>query len=150
MLDANVETFAERVGVTRACAAFGVNPRTHRHRRQAAEGRQRPRPPRQPRPRRAHPAALSDEEKDGIIAELCSERFWDLAPAQVYTTLLDEGVYLCSERQMYRVLTERGLVRRQELFRRTSCRSPGPGPTRPLPLEPTDRATTAGLEADRR
>jgi len=29
----------------------------------------------------------------------------------VYTTLLDEGTFLCSERQMYRVLTERGLVR---------------------------------------
>ena len=42
---------------------------------------------------------------------LCSERFCDLAPAQVYATLLDEGTYLCSERQMYRVLSERGLVR---------------------------------------
>jgi putative transposase len=42
---------------------------------------------------------------------LCEERFADLAPAQVYSTLLDEGVYLCSERQMYRVLAERGLVR---------------------------------------
>ena len=65
----------------------------------------------EPAPRRAHPASLSDEEKDCIVAELCSERFWDLAPAQVYTTLLDEGSYLCSERQMYRVLAERGLVR---------------------------------------
>ena len=51
------------------------------------------------------------EEKDLIVATLCEERFWDLAPAQVYTTLLDEGTYLCSERQMYRVLAERGLVR---------------------------------------
>ena len=111
MLDANVETFAARIGVARACAAFGVNQRTYRHRRQAAEGRGRPRRPRVPMPRRAHPAALSDAEKDRVVAELCSERFWDLAPAQVYTTLLDEGVYLCSERQMYRVLGGRGLVR---------------------------------------
>lgn len=111
MLDVNVETFAERVGVARACAAFGVNARTWRHRRQAAAGRARPRPQREPKPRRTHPAALSEGEKDCIVAELCSERFWDLAPAQVYTTLLDEGTYLCSERQMYRVLAERGLVR---------------------------------------
>lgn len=111
ILDANVEKFAARVGKTQACRAFGVNQRSHRHRRQTAEGRQRPRPPREPEPRRRHPAALSDHEKDCIVAELCSERFWDLAPAQVYTTLLDEGSYLCSERQMYRVLAERGLVR---------------------------------------
>ena len=84
MLDANVETFAARIGVARACAAFGVNARTHRHRRQATEGRQRPRRPREPAPRRAHPASLSDEEKDCIVAQLCSERFRDLAPAQVY------------------------------------------------------------------
>jgi hypothetical protein len=29
-----------------------------------------------------------------------SERFCDLAPAQVFNTLLDEGIYLCSVRQM--------------------------------------------------
>jgi putative transposase len=41
---------------------------------------------------------------------LCSERFCDLAPAQVYATLLDEGVYRCSIRQMYRILHEADLV----------------------------------------
>jgi putative transposase len=41
---------------------------------------------------------------------LCEPRFVDLAPAQVYATLLDEGVYLCSIRQMYRLLHERDLV----------------------------------------
>lgn len=110
-LDAQVEVFAPKVGVARACAAFGVNARSYRHRRQRDEGRLRLPPPAEPRPRRAHPAALSDDEKDHIVATLCSERFCDLAPAQVYATLLDEGIYLCSERQMYRVLAERGLVR---------------------------------------
>ena len=38
MLDAHVEQFAGRVGVQRACNAFGVNPRTYRHRRQARQG----------------------------------------------------------------------------------------------------------------
>jgi len=41
---------------------------------------------------------------------LCSQRFADLAPAQVYATLLDEGVYACSIRTMYRLLHEADLV----------------------------------------
>jgi len=81
MLDANAETFAERIGVVRACAALGAKPRTYRPPGRPAGGRQRPPPPREPAPRRAHPASLSDAEKDCIVAELCSERFWDLAPA---------------------------------------------------------------------
>ncbi|MGH6998621.1 MAG: hypothetical protein ACREEO_10505 [Phenylobacterium sp.] len=111
MLDGQVEAFAVKVGRARACAAFGVNPRSHRHRRQRDEGRLLAPPPAEHGPRRPHPASLVDDEKDLIIETLCSERFCDLAPAQVYSTLLDEGVYLCSERQMYRVLAERGLVR---------------------------------------
>ena len=89
-----------------------MNERSYRHRRQRERG-----PPAgparraEPKVRAPHPAALSDAEKDQIVAALCEPRFVDLAPAQVYSTLLDEGVYLCSERQMYRVLAERGLVR---------------------------------------
>jgi len=110
-LDDQVDVFAPKVGVARACAAFGVHPRSYRHRRQRDEGRLVLPPPADPREPRPHPAALSGDEKDLIVDTLCSERFCDLAPAQVYSTLLDEGVYLCSERQMYRVLAERGLVR---------------------------------------
>jgi putative transposase len=40
-----------------------------------------------------------------------SPRFVDKAPAEVYATLLDEGVYVCSERTMYRLLAEAGEVR---------------------------------------
>ena len=111
LLDGHVARFAGKVGVGRACAAFGVNERSYRHRRQRDQGRLRARPAAEPGPRRPHPASLSDLEKDVIVETLCSERFVDLAPAQVYATLLDEGTYLCSERQMYRVLAERGLVR---------------------------------------
>lgn len=87
-----------------------MNPRTHRYRRQVGSGRYTPRV-RARRPRVAHPAKLSDAERQEILDVLCSERFADMAPAQVYTTLLDEGRYLCSVRTMYRVLTERGLNR---------------------------------------
>jgi hypothetical protein len=38
-------------------------------------------------------------------------RFVDLAPAEVYATLLDEGMYLCSERTMYRILDGHDEVR---------------------------------------
>lgn len=111
MIADHVERFCAVVGVARACRAFGVNERTRRHRRQSEQGRARARPPRDTRPRAAHPAKLSDAEKDAVIATLCSERFADMAPAQVYATLLDEGTYLCCERQMYRILAERDLVR---------------------------------------
>lgn len=42
---------------------------------------------------------------------LHSERFVDLAPAEVHAILLDEGVYLCSTSTMYRLLRARGEVR---------------------------------------
>ncbi|MHB8440166.1 MAG: hypothetical protein ACYDD4_13560 [Acidimicrobiales bacterium] len=111
MLDAQVAAFAPKVGVETACRAFAVNPRSLRHRRQRDEDRLPRRAQSEPTSRASHPASLSDAEKVEIVEVLCSERFCDLAPAQVYSTLLDEGTYLCSERQMYRVLAERGLVR---------------------------------------
>src|SRR5262249_44194856 len=48
--------------------------------------------------------ALSETERQTVLAELHSERFVDCSPAQVYATLLDEGCYLASERTMYRLL----------------------------------------------
>lgn len=42
------------------------------------------------------------------MATLRSERFMDVAPAAVYAKLLEEGVYLCSERTMYRLLAKVG------------------------------------------
>ena len=47
-------------------------------------------------------------------------RFVDLAPAEVYATLLDEGRYLCSERTMYRILAAHHEVRE----RRNQLRHP--------------------------
>ena len=51
---------------------------------------------------------------------LHSERFCDLAPAQVWATLLDEGTYLCSISAMYRLLRDRDEVRE----RRRQARHP--------------------------
>ena len=46
-----------------------------------------------------------------MLEVLHETRFVDLAPAQVYAQLLDEGRYLCSERTMYRILEENHEVR---------------------------------------
>lgn len=47
---------------------------------------------------------LSPEEEEKILKELNSERFCDMAPGEIFHTLLDEGIYYCSQRTMYRVL----------------------------------------------
>ncbi len=46
-----------------------------------------------------------------MLDVLHEPRFVDLAPAEVYATLLDEGAYLCSERTMYRLLAKHAEVR---------------------------------------
>ena len=61
-------------------------------------------------PRKRSARALDAGERVAVLSTLNSERFCDLAPAQVYATLLDEGKYLCSERTMYRVLSENAQV----------------------------------------
>lgn len=59
----------------------------------------------------ASPRALIASEKDIVLEQLRSERFVDKAPAQVHATLLEEGVFLCSVRTMYRILEEYREVR---------------------------------------
>lgn len=55
-----------------------------------------------------------------MLEVLCSERFCDAAPAQVWATLLDEGTYLASISTMYRLLRQQALVRE----RRAQARRP--------------------------
>src|SRR5574337_1023486 len=67
-------------------------------------------------PRRV-PRALPPAERQQVLALLNDDRFADLAPAEVYATLLDEGKYVCSIRTMYRILKAQDEVRerRQQL-----------------------------------
>ncbi len=53
---------------------------------------------------------------------LNSDRFVDLPPLQVYATLLDEGVYLCSVSTMYRVLAASTQVRERRRLARHPAR----------------------------
>jgi len=54
------------------------------------------------------PRRLTDTEELLVLNTLNAERFQDMAPGEAYATLLDEGVYLCSERTMYRILSRHG------------------------------------------
>ena len=99
---ATVTKMAPRLGVARTCAALAL-PRATYYRGQ------QPRP--EPKPRPAPVRALPPEEREQVLAALHEPRFVDLAPAEVYATLLDEGRYLCSERTYYRVLAENAEVR---------------------------------------
>lgn len=83
-------------GTNDACKAFGVPRATfYRHRD--------PKPETRPKQMQNH-RRLSEEEEKMVLAELTSERFMDESLPEIYTTLLDEGTYLCSQRTMYRVL----------------------------------------------
>jgi len=105
------EQLAEHTSVSAACQALGV-PRSsfYRARQPKKEPQTRPTPKR----------ALSQAEKTEVRQTLNSERFQDSSPRQVYATLLDEGIYYCSWRTMYRVLDEHQEVRE----RRNQLRHP--------------------------
>jgi len=51
---------------------------------------------------------LTEEEREAVRQLLYSERFMDLTPTEVFASLLDEGVYHCSIRTMYRLLKDEG------------------------------------------
>jgi putative transposase len=109
-----VEELSAEVSTAAACRSLGV-PRATLYRRR------RPRPPAPATALRPKsPRALSDQERQQVVAVLHSEPFVDKAPAEVYATLLDEGQYLCSIRTMYRILDERQEVRE----RRNQLRHP--------------------------
>jgi putative transposase len=100
MICETVEELAPVVGTRPACRALGASPATIYRRR-------RPPQPRPSRPRPTPDRALSEAERERVLALLHSQRFVDSSPAQVYATLLDEEQYLCSERTMYRLLAAR-------------------------------------------
>lgn len=106
MIDETITELVPLVGVKAACAAVGRSRATHyrKHRLTPAPAR----PARAPQPQ---PRALSADEQTEALRVLHSERFVDLAPAEVHAILLDDGVYLCSVSTMYRLLRSRGEVR---------------------------------------
>jgi putative transposase len=90
-----------RVGIAPACAALGVS---------RAKFYRRKKPPAERKPRPTPSRALSSAEKSHVLEVLDSERFVDEPVRQVYAQLLDEEVYLCSPRTMYRILRQANQV----------------------------------------
>jgi putative transposase len=69
------------------------------------------------------PRALTTPQRQAVLNLLHAPRFTDQAPAEIYATLLDEGVYHCSIRTMYRLLEQNGEIRE----RRRQLRHPVTG-----------------------
>jgi len=97
-----ITVLSAKVGIRAACAAVGVAQSGYyrRHRVSPLPARRAPVAHRD----RRQPRALSPLERQQILDVLHSERFVDLAPAEVWATLLDEGVYLGSQSTFYRLL----------------------------------------------
>jgi putative transposase len=109
---ATVLDIAPLLGVLATCAAFSVARATYYRHRAPVFG---------PWPRRpAPPRRIPDDERKHVLDVLHEPRFVDLAPLEVFASLLQEGRYLCSMRTMHRVLAENAEVRE----RRNQLRHP--------------------------
>ena len=84
-----------------ALAVLGLSRATHYRRQHAVVSV----------PRKPSPRAYSPQQRSGILTLLNEPRFVDLAPIQVYATLLGEHRYECSVSSMYRFLAADDQVR---------------------------------------
>jgi putative transposase len=103
-----IQESAPLLSILAVCLALGVARATFYRLTRPHEVKPRPSPSRR----------LDDDERVRVLSMLNEDRFCDLAPAQVYATLLDEEQYLCSERTMYRILDENAQVRERRAQRR--------------------------------
>ena len=106
-----VVALSPTVGIEAACDALGVSRATF-YRNRPLLGPS-PMPVASPPPVvRVLPArTLGAEERQRVLNVLHEERFQDWAPAAIQASLLDEGIYLCSTRTMYRILEQEGETR---------------------------------------
>ena len=86
--------------------ALGLSSATYYRRKRAVAAAAQGREPAKRQLCRVEGRRLSDLDRQSVRSALYSERFLDQTPVQVYATLLDEGVYHCSVRTMYRLLKE--------------------------------------------
>jgi len=101
VIDGHFDDLEAVTSTKQACTLLGASRATrYRRRSPAAAG--------SPAPRRTPPNALSEAERQHVLAVLRSEEYCDLAPAQVWAGLLDDGIYLCSISTMYRLLAIAG------------------------------------------
>ena len=101
MIAEHLDDLIEVTSTQTACRLLGQSRASHYRRAQ---------PPiyGPPRPRPAPANSLTEPERQQVLTLLRSPEYCDLAPAQVWARLLDDGVYLCSIRTMYRLLDAAG------------------------------------------
>ena len=104
--DQAIAELAPRTGALAACAAVAAPQASWYRRHRASPAPPRPEPV--PHCDRPQPRALAAAERPAILDALHSERFADVAPAEAWATLLDEGVYLGSVSTFYSVLRQAG------------------------------------------
>lgn len=101
MICEHLPALVEMTSTKKACALLGASRATLYRRRQP--------PTLGPPPPRPTPInKLSESERQRILDLLRSDEYCDLAPAQVWARLLDDGIYLCSISTMYRLLRTAG------------------------------------------
>jgi transposase InsO family protein len=88
-----------------ACAALGVSRATVQRRRAVLAA-----PAVAPRPRARPARGLTIPQQQTVLEVLCAPSFVDQAPAEIYATLLDQDIYHCSIRTMYRILAQNSQV----------------------------------------
>lgn len=95
-----------------------------------------------------HSARQYSEAECAIILDaLSSDRFADLAVPQVFAQLIDEGIYLCSESTMYRLLRRAAAVReRRDLARHPEYKKPELVATKPREVFSWDITKVRGPE----
>ena len=103
-----VTELAPTVGIRTACDVLAVARGSYYRQRQSSLGAL---PLAAQRARPASARALHAVERATVLGHLHAERFQDRSPAAVYATLLDEGIYPCSIRTMYRLLHAEGETR---------------------------------------
>lgn len=111
---------APRLGIAPACHALNVSLASfYRYRRRLQkppQARTEEAAPQRPLP---NGRALSPQERAEVLGLLMSERFQDVAPRQMYATLIEEGIYVCSVRTMYRLLAGEQAICERRKVRRT-------------------------------
>ena len=102
VIDEHLDDLEAATSTKRACALLGAvagDPATGAVTRPSRGRRRRGRQP---------PNKLTEAERQHVLSVLRSPEYCDLAPAQVWARLLDDGVYLCSISTMYRLLAIAG------------------------------------------